>query len=171
MKDSRTGSYTAAFIFFYPIQPLTFKIFFRRYRRFTINENSNIKVLRSGVFNDITFEEFHIVNSVLETVEAGALDVSFQTATTMYFYNNNLGSFPTQDLPSFPNLRELRLYKNSISAFPSLSSQSLEILSLGDNPFGSIPSDAFSDTPSLKEVSLYGAGVTQISPGTFSVEP
>ncbi|KAK4287831.1 hypothetical protein Pmani_039111 [Petrolisthes manimaculis] len=85
----------------------------------------------------------------------------------IHFYQNSISGFPFALLSQMPVLKELRLYGNQISGFPTITSQSLEVLSLGYNPLGTLPVTAFASTPSLTEIHLYWAAITDILPGTI----
>ncbi|CAL4094515.1 unnamed protein product [Meganyctiphanes norvegica] len=133
-----------------------------------MSENRNVKILKAGVFGNVTFKELSFTLGVLEEVEAGALDGSMNTATTIEFDANDISIFPFETIEGFTNLRYLSLEKNSIAVFPRISSQSLNYLSLIWNPTGNFPADAFENLPSLIIVELGLSDVVSIEAGAFS---
>ncbi|CAL4155141.1 unnamed protein product [Meganyctiphanes norvegica] len=117
----------------------------KNFGKFIIMYNKHLKVLESGVFNGITFEEFFISNNEIEKVENGAFNDSFATAYMMVLLGNKIQHFPFSTLHKFANLT---------------------YLNLNFNPLGSIPSDGFQGITTLKMVSIMGA-VKKIAVGTF----
>lgn len=139
---------------------------YKKFRSFYMDGNQNINTLSDTMLGDVvSFKKFQVDNGALTTVESGALEPSVNQTYMIHFYQNSITAFPFDLLSQMPMLSELRLYGNQITGFPTISSQSLEILSLGSNPLGVLPETAFASTPSLREIHLYGSGITEILPG------
>ncbi|CAL4094512.1 unnamed protein product [Meganyctiphanes norvegica] len=133
-----------------------------------MSENRNVKILKAGVFGSVTFKELSFTWGVLEEVEAGALDGSMKTATSMEFDANHISIFPFETIEGFTNLTYLSLVRNDIAVFPIISSQSLTALIMVWNPLGNFPADAFENLPSLSFIELGYTDVVSIEPGAFS---
>ncbi|XP_042228814.1 oplophorus-luciferin 2-monooxygenase non-catalytic subunit-like [Homarus americanus] len=137
------------------------------FHKLIINNNNNVRVLRAETLANITFQQFWIVNGLLEVVKDGALSASYSTVTSMWFDNNRIDHFCWKEISSFTNLQMLSFKSNRITNFPVISSGSLRYLNLGHNPLELVPLPALSDTPALEEVYFDGTGLQDIIPGTF----
>lgn len=137
------------------------------FRRFAIHENKQLRVLRDGTFEFVTFEEIWITDGVLEKIEDAALSNSASTARSLIFNINNISVFPFSTLGNFKELLSLDLRVNNLQGFPKLTSSTLEVLYLSHNPLGELPVDAFAGTPSIIDLHLSNNKITQILPGTF----
>ncbi|CAL4166241.1 unnamed protein product, partial [Meganyctiphanes norvegica] len=133
--------------------------------------NQHVKVLKNGVFGQVTFKLFSLTWGVIEEIEPGVLDGSQDTALMMEFDTNYISIFPFESIDNFTNLIYLSLGANNITAFPILRSQSLTDLWLISNPMGNIPADAFEHLPSLSTIQLGYCNITSIEPGHFSNLP
>ncbi|CAL4176288.1 unnamed protein product, partial [Meganyctiphanes norvegica] len=118
----------------------------KNFDKFIILNNDHLKVLESGVFNGITFEEFFIQNSQIENIEIDAFNDSFATAYMIVLLGNKIQDFPFNVLHNFSNLT---------------------YLNLNFNPLGSIPANAFQRISTLKFVNIIRT-VHEIAVGTFT---
>ncbi|CAL4063210.1 unnamed protein product, partial [Meganyctiphanes norvegica] len=168
----------------------------KNFREFRMIKNKHVKVLEAGVFNDVTFTDFLMIASVLEEIEVGALDASFDTAKQLLVFNNKISNFPFESLKNFQNLTHLDLGYNPIpkipvDAFQGLTSleflnlghttsniqigtfknlTSLEILAVTQNNLTHIPSTFFhTSSPKLKIVELWENGVESVDPDAFDL--
>lgn len=137
------------------------------FRRLTIYQNKNLRVLRDGAFGNTSFEEIWITDGVLTEVQEAALSGSALRALTLVFNMNNLSIFPFTTLISFSRLLSLDLRSNNLQVFPRIISGSLQVLYLSLNPLGDLPVDAFEGTPSLIDLHLSSTELTEILPGTL----
>ncbi|CAL4071926.1 unnamed protein product [Meganyctiphanes norvegica] len=101
--------------------------------QFKMEGNSYVGVLRSGVFNNVSFQDISITLGGMYGVESGALVSSKDTLTKMQLYLNNIQSFPFEDLKTFTKL---------------------EFFSIGYNPTNLIPLDTFKGNPVLQTIHL-----------------
>ncbi|XP_045130391.1 oplophorus-luciferin 2-monooxygenase non-catalytic subunit-like isoform X2 [Portunus trituberculatus] len=141
------------------------------FRRFTIHQNKQLRILRDGTFNYVTFEEIWITDGILEKIEDAALSDSASTARNLIFNLNNISIFPFSILSNFEELLSLDLRVNNLQGFPKLTSSTLKILYLSHNPLGSLPVDAFGGTPSITDLHLSNTKITEILPGTLQGLP
>jgi len=141
---------------------------FTKFRKLTIDKNSNVKVLRDGDLGVASFTEIIIANGKLEEVQAKALSQSYSTVTSLSLYNNEISTFPFEDLQRFTSLGRLNLYDNKLTKIPTLMSDSITYLSLGNNLINEIP---VLGLPYLQEFYGNRNDVEQIMTGTFSGLP
>lgn len=141
------------------------KFIYKHFRSLYMVDNTGIKELKARIFHRVTFQKLQLMSGVLERVEAGALTHSKDTLTLLHFYYNNIYEFPLEDLNSFSQLREVRLYGNKLTFIPPLVSSTLEIFSVGYNPLQLIPVTTFTGAPALRELHLYGTNLTELQPG------
>lgn len=131
----------------------------------TITHNENLKFLKAGVFGNNTFEEFVFNYNLLEVVEVGALSASYSSATDMSFNDNEIATFPFEEVEHFTQLKRLSAHFNHITSFTPLFSQSLLFLDLTLNPIDSVSPTAFKGCPSLQEIRMMSAGLTDLASG------
>ena len=137
------------------------------FRRFYMNENTYIRVLRYGVFSKVSFNEIYMYGGILQEVEHGVLEESQLTLQRMIFTDNDITKFPFEDIQTFSNLRYINIYLNNINEISSLKSNSLKELHLGNNPLGQLPIDVFKGLTTIEKIEVSFAGLTNIQPGTF----
>ncbi|CAL4179810.1 unnamed protein product [Meganyctiphanes norvegica] len=114
------------------------------FRRFEMIANTHVKVLNSGVFGTVSFEEIYITPGVLHEIQEGVFDASRDT------------------------LQFLDLGKNEIETFPILESTSMNHLLLASCPIFDLPANAFEGLPNLEIINMYGLRLSDIKTGTFS---
>ncbi|KAK8399281.1 hypothetical protein O3P69_003418 [Scylla paramamosain] len=141
------------------------------FRRFTIHQNKQLRILRDGTFKLVTFEEIWITDGILEKIEDAALSNSASTARSLIFNINNISVFPFSTLNNFKELLSLDLRVNNLQGFPKLTSSTLQVLYLSHNPLGGLPVDAFAGTPSIIDLHLSNTEIPQILPGTLEALP
>ncbi|CAL4149794.1 unnamed protein product [Meganyctiphanes norvegica] len=137
---------------------------------FKLLQNSNIKVLRSGVFGEIYFTDFDIEqNPSLVFIEEGVILNSDVACETMNLQKNNLNSFPFYELAPFINLTILELGDNNLTSWPLFPAMdSLKSLTLSGNPLPTdMPSGVFQPLYNLENIYLHNLKLTTIAPGTF----
>lgn len=138
---------------------------FKVFRSFIMNSNGNIKILKSGLFRELSFTEFMITHSALETVEEDALSGSYDTAVHIHMNANNLTQFPFEKLPLFGSLVHLNLGHNKLLEFPVLSSASLRYLSLGGNLITAVLPDAFTNLVEIEKIEMNGNQMVSVDKG------
>ncbi|CAL4068180.1 unnamed protein product [Meganyctiphanes norvegica] len=135
----------------------------KNFREFRIQENNNIKVLESGVFNGISFEIIYMNNNNLEVIELQALNSCYETATKIDLYGNKITSFPFDEVSLFSKLSYFAMNSNSLSVIPADAFHgltALEDLHIGDNHADIV--GTFQDLPNLRKITLYFNTLTTI---------
>ncbi|CAL4249578.1 unnamed protein product, partial [Meganyctiphanes norvegica] len=115
-----------------------FRIFYNEFhyttfRRFEIYNNINLTRIPEGVFDQVTFEEIHIIASSITTLEPNAFINSASTLNILNLNTNSISYFPFEILGFYESLEELILYNNFISKIPTIRIPLLRILDLDSN--------------------------------------
>ncbi|CAL4160311.1 unnamed protein product [Meganyctiphanes norvegica] len=113
---------------------------------FRLEDNTNLKVFESGIFNGITFRDIYIRMTSIENIDIDAFDDSLETIRELNFLGNNLTQFPYEMLNKFSNLT---------------------VLDLSGNPLGSVPVDSFNGITTLTELHLNVIHVDELLTGSF----
>ncbi|CAL4133576.1 unnamed protein product [Meganyctiphanes norvegica] len=163
------------------------------FREFDIKHNKNLKVLEAGVFNGISFEKFDIRYNNLEIIEVQALDSSYETATGITLYENNITSFPFEELSQFSKLSSFAINFSPLSVIPADAFNGLTALvnlhlccndadivgtfqdlpnlryiDLGANDIPAIPANFIkSGSSDLSYLELYSNNIVSVEPGAF----
>ncbi|CAL4152752.1 unnamed protein product, partial [Meganyctiphanes norvegica] len=135
----------------------------KNFRKFYLHHNNNIKVLEAGVFNGVSFEIIYIRYNKLEVIESHALDSCYDTATDMDFQNNNMTSFPFDELSHFSKLSNFDISNNLLSMIPADAFNgltALEYLHLNGNTAKIV--GTFQELPNLHGIYLGGNDLTTI---------
>ncbi|CAL4157367.1 unnamed protein product [Meganyctiphanes norvegica] len=137
-------------------------------RRFYMYDDQHIRVLRYGVFRNVSFNEIYMGKGYMEEVERGVLEESQETLQRMIFNDNLITKFPFEDIETFSNLRYININRNNISEISNLESSSLKELYIGHNPLVELQEDVFRGLTSIEKIELGNIGLTNIHPGIFS---
>ncbi|XP_045600297.2 oplophorus-luciferin 2-monooxygenase non-catalytic subunit, partial [Procambarus clarkii] len=129
---------------------------------------SHIISLSEGDLGPTSYREIYITEGDLTTIGPGALSGSYTTLSLLHLYNNRITSFPSGEITSFIKLASLRLQYNELDTFPIITSDTLELLDLSNNPLGGIPSTALSGLTALVEIQLEGCSIPTIPTDTFT---
>lgn len=135
---------------------------------FTVQNTGGLRHLEGGTFGEATFKSFFFANGDLEVVEPNVFLDSRGFLQYLTLMQQNLTTFPYEEISQYGILRTLRLTGNRISAFPTLKSSSLEGLDLSFNPISDIPADGLTGLPYLFDFTCESCGLTEIHPGTFA---
>lgn len=128
----------------------------------------SIRTLKSGVFGNVTFQEFSINFCInLEEIEEGALSGSYNMTSHLDFGFNNIKVFPFQELKLFYYLGSVTVRNNNITVFPELSSPTLDMFLINGNPLDAMPVKAFSKSPMLSVIGLYQMDISDVIPGNY----
>ncbi|XP_042893891.1 oplophorus-luciferin 2-monooxygenase non-catalytic subunit-like [Penaeus japonicus] len=130
--------------------------------------SERLDVLREGDLGVVSFEYIDITASGLKEVQAKALSQSYSTVKRIGLSDNQISSFPFDELPLFTSLSQLYLYSNDLDHFPQLESEYLTMVSLSFNRVSEIPVDGFKGVPNLEIFYFEGNNLRQITPGTFA---
>ncbi|XP_071528341.1 oplophorus-luciferin 2-monooxygenase non-catalytic subunit-like [Panulirus ornatus] len=141
---------------------------FAEFNKLTINKNKNLKALRGGDLGPTNYKEIHITNGALETIVMTALSGSYSTLTSLNVGHNSLLSFPFQEIHSFRYLERLDIQDNLLKDFPDMSSPTLQVLQMRDNPLEHITFESLQNLPQLREIGLQNCGLRAIPSGTFT---
>ncbi|XP_042859952.1 oplophorus-luciferin 2-monooxygenase non-catalytic subunit-like [Penaeus japonicus] len=144
---------------------------FTHFRRLDILQNQHLQVLRKGALGPASFELITISDGVLEEVQEEALSQSYSTVTHLNLQVNNVSYFPFHELPLFTSLVSLRMHRNSLRNFPSLSSATLQEVVLNENMFDYIPLDGFQGVKNLYSISVSYNNVNTLISGTYTDLP
>ncbi|CAL4101273.1 unnamed protein product [Meganyctiphanes norvegica] len=128
---------------------------FMNFRSFYIQNNNNIKVLKAGVFNGISFERIIIEHSNLEIIELQALDSCYETLSEIFVHINKMTYFPFDELSHFSKLSYLFIEENSLSMIPANAFNgltALELIYIWGNHANIV--GTFKDLPSLQQINL-----------------
>ncbi|XP_068223712.1 oplophorus-luciferin 2-monooxygenase non-catalytic subunit-like [Palaemon carinicauda] len=138
---------------------------------FGVYGNSNLKVIHQGIFRDLTFQVIEIKVGYLEEIELGAFNGSAFTLQGINLFNNEISSFPFEEIESYQKLLSLEMTYNNLSSFPVLKSSTLLTLDLSKNPLGVIPADALQHLPSLVNAIFQSCEISEVFSGTFTGLP
>ncbi|KAK3867762.1 hypothetical protein Pcinc_026807 [Petrolisthes cinctipes] len=130
-----------------------------------IENNNHLTTIRLGDLGQKTFQEIHISDGSLKTVEKNAFISSYGTLTYLYIVVTSLDYFPFHELSLFTQLEQLHLENNQLMGSPELSSSTLQLLRLYGNPIDGIELNAL---PLLEEIDLQSTAITYLDPGTFT---
>ncbi|CAL4153829.1 unnamed protein product [Meganyctiphanes norvegica] len=136
---------------------------FKNFRTFNLQHNSNLKVLESYVFNNISFERIEIYYNEFEVIEDHALYSCYETATVVDFYKNRITSFPFDALSNFVHLKEFGITSNSLSTIPAYAFHGITTLEIiwiqyiTQNNVGT-----FQNLTNLKDIAMGGNSLTII---------
>lgn len=123
-------------------------------------DNYNVKTLSADTFRDVTFENINLWMGGLETIDDDTFSTMVHTLQMLSLDVQRLESFPFHSIKEIQNLTVLDLTFNRISSFPELLvSDTLEVLSLAENPLKKLPENPFNLLPKLNAIDL---GVTQL---------
>ncbi|CAL4232927.1 unnamed protein product, partial [Meganyctiphanes norvegica] len=121
---------------------------FKNFKKFTFHNNTNMKVLEAGVFNNISFEIIDIKLNSLEVIELEALDSCYERATNIDLRRNRITSFPFDELSHFSKLLNFDISNNLLSSIPAdafnglTTLETLQVIANGANIVGT-----FQDLP------------------------
>ncbi|XP_064105182.1 oplophorus-luciferin 2-monooxygenase non-catalytic subunit-like [Macrobrachium nipponense] len=138
---------------------------------FGIYDNPNLKVIRKGIFRDLTFQVIEIKVGYLEEVEPGAFTGSALTLQGINLFNNEISSFPFEEVESYQKLLSLEMTYNNVSSFPIIRSATLQTLDLSKNPLMSFPADGLQHLPSLVNAMFQSCEISEVFSGTFASSP
>ncbi|KAK4315841.1 hypothetical protein Pmani_012958 [Petrolisthes manimaculis] len=137
------------------------------FHAFTIYNNTGLTILHAGVFQDVSFQEFHIQFSVLEEIKEDALTPSYTTVTTLALTNNQIFSFPFSQIESFQVLQELNLASNNFHFLQIMKSDTLNTLGLAHNPLSSVTGDIFQGLTAVQIIDLSSTLAAEVFPGVY----
>ena len=135
------------------------------FNSFKMEYNTNISVLRDGVFGTATFRQIEIRFGKLVMVEEEALSGSYNTLEILALWGNRLAVFPVFNFPNYKALTTLYLSDNKFTQLPMLNSDSLTVLQMGYNQIHELPKTAFQGLPNLEQIYFDSNGLTTVSPG------
>ncbi|XP_068223683.1 oplophorus-luciferin 2-monooxygenase non-catalytic subunit-like isoform X1 [Palaemon carinicauda] len=92
------------------------------FKEFTILHNWNLRTIPAGVFGSLTFEEVQLKGGNIELIEPGALLGSVQTLKKLKVLNQELFSFPFEEVELFRQLGSLKFDYNKLETLPPLKS-------------------------------------------------
>ncbi|KAG7161804.1 oplophorus-luciferin 2-monooxygenase non-catalytic subunit-like [Homarus americanus] len=153
---------------------LLFEIFnfypfpFKHFRKLTIYDNPSLYFLLDNVFGDIQFEEIIITRGVLQNVSDYALVNSYSTLRILDLSDNQIKSFPFQEVSNFTLLETLDLSSNNLTSLTPLTSGSLKTLSLNHNFLSRMSADTLVGLSSLEEVHLAHVCLNYLPADTFA---
>lgn len=141
---------------------------FTNFIRLDINGNNGITELRAGDLGPTTYQQIRITDGALQTIDEKALANSYSTLTLLDLHNNDITSFPFDEIDSFTKLQNLNVDSNNLLIFPDLKSSSLMYVNFGHNPLGEIKATALQELPNLREIDLQSCDLPEVPAGTFT---
>ncbi|CAL4232925.1 unnamed protein product [Meganyctiphanes norvegica] len=169
---------------------------FKNFKKFTFHNNTNMKVLEAGVFNNISFEIIDIKLNSLEVIELEALDSCYERATNIDLRRNRITSFPFDELSHFSKLLNFDISNNLLSSIPAdafnglTTLETLQVIANGANIVGTfqdlpnlvtigltyndlpttIPANFINiGSPDLWYIAMNGNGIVSVEPGAFDI--
>ncbi|KAK8723100.1 hypothetical protein OTU49_011844 [Cherax quadricarinatus] len=115
----------------------------------------NLNAIEPNVFNGLSFERIIIRGTKLTAVEEQAFTDSYNYLNYLNLANNQLNRFPFETLSNYIRLSSLVLDDNEFSELPSITSSSLQSISVSGNPHMKFDSPTlFEGAPLLSRISL-----------------
>lgn len=142
------------------IQILQAQLPCKNFKSLQIWDNYNVKRLSADTFRDVTFEAISFFIGGLETIEDDAFSTMAETLQLLSLDSQKLATFPFHMIQELKNFTVLDLTFNKLHDFPeSLVSDTLEVLTLAENPLKQLPENPFNLLPKLQAIDL---GITQL---------